>query len=254
MDLFTFKKIVGMLIMPMPFVGLLLVLAVFGFFTQRKKLTTTCAIFALLVFFISTTPMVPDRLLASIEKQYVQFDLSRNVSHIVVLGCGHVNDGTLPITSQIHPCSVIRINEALRLFRANPGSVVVTSGSAFNNAFSNAEMNKRLLVALGVPESQIKTFATPKDTREESIVMSRYLQNKTFALVTSASHMPRSMRLFSNQGLTPLPAPTEHLVRIAEDPDWRYYLPHSNNVRKLERWWYETMGQTWLSIKTWWNA
>ena len=239
--------------MPLPICTLLFAVGLYGLFTQRKKLATGFTLSGFVVLIISTMPMLSDRLLSGIEKQYPQFDMARPVSHIVVLGCSHVVDGTLPLTAQIHPCSLIRINEALRIYQANPHATLVTSGHSSDGEFTNAEMNRRLMIALGVNENRIKSFGSPKDTNEESRALANVLKGKTFALVTSASHMPRSMRLFEAQGLSPIPAPTEHLVRVTENPNWRYYIPNSNHAKKLERWWYETLGQTWLSIKTWWQ-
>ena len=252
-DLFTFKKIVGILFMPLPICTLLFAIGLFALFRGRSKLAKGFTLSGFVLLIISTMPMFSDRLLSGIEKQYPQFDMAKRVSHIVVLGCSHVVDGTLPLTSQIHPCSLIRVNEALRIFQANPRAILVTSGHSTDGEFTNAEMNKRLLMALGVNEDRIKSFGSPKDTNEESQALAKFLKGKAFALVTSASHMPRSMRLFEAQGLSPIPAPTEHLVRVREDPNWRYYIPNSNHPKKLERWWYETLGQTWLSVKNWWQ-
>ncbi|MFT4941819.1 MAG: uncharacterized SAM-binding protein YcdF (DUF218 family), partial [Paraglaciecola sp.] len=76
-----------------------------------------------------------------------------------------------------------------------------------------------------------------------------HLSGAKFALVTSASHMQRAMKLFQDQGLKPIAAPTEHLVRHTKSRPWQYMLPNSKNISKMERWWYEILGRTWLKLK-----
>lgn len=252
MELFSFKKLVGILLMPLPISTLLIILAVVLLINKKNTAASIFGGSGLLLLLLSTTPWLPDALLGKIEKQYPQFDLSQPVSHIVVLGCSHVNDGTLPITAQVHPCSVVRVNEAMRILEQNPNATVITSGASSSEVYSNAEMNKRLMVALGVDESKIVTITSPKDTYGESRALAQKLRGRPFALVTAASHMPRSVRLFENQNLHPIPAPTAHLVRRSDNVKWLYYLPNSRHTQKLERWWYETLGQTWISIRMWW--
>ena len=254
MDLFSFKKIVGTFVMPVPLSVILVIITIFALMMHRKKLAMTSGITALMIMLLSSTPFLPDRLLGNLEQTYKQFDMSQPVSTIVVLGCGHNDDGRLPLTAQISPCSSIRVMEAVRIFRNNPQARIFTSGRSLTQPFSNAEMNKRLLIALGVPESQITKFESPKDTREEAILLSKTIQDAPFVLVTSASHMARSVRLFESEGTTPIAAPTEHLVSDLGTKGWLYYAPSVRHLEKSQRWWYETMGHTWLTIRGWFES
>lgn len=253
MDLFVFKKVLGALLMPLPIISLLIVVALCAFYFNRKKIALTSGFFGLLLFVIVSTPILPNLLLREIEHSHPQFDLSTSVKKIVILGCGHVNDGTLPITSQIRPCSLIRITEAVRIFQHNPNATIVTSGDSEKHEFSNAEMNSRMLIALGVPESSIIMVNKSRDTEEESENLSSVLGKAPFALVTSASHMERAVNLFQQQRLSPIPAPTEHLVREDNGISFSGLLPNSKHITKAERWWYETLGQTWLAIRQWFS-
>lgn len=251
MDFFLLKKFIGAMLMPLPLCTILLLIAVLAFIFNKKRFAGSASIASLMIFLISSTPFFPNYMLHKIENQYRQYDLSNRVNHIVVLGCAHSNIASLPLTSQLHSCSMIRVTEAVRIFGFNPDATVITSGAAFTQDFSNAEMNKRMLMVLGVPESQITTSSEPRDTEEEAQQIAQILSNEPFALVTSASHMPRSMRLFEQYGLSPIAAPTEHLVKGRGFRRFTNILPSAQNIKKTERWWYETLGQSWLSIKSW---
>lgn len=240
-----------MLLMPIP-IGLILLLTSFILLLrhrQRAGLVTLALTFVLLFAF--STPMLPNALLRPLELTHKQFDLSAPVEFIVILGCGHTNDGALPITAQIKPCSTIRIVEALRIGQFNPQAKYITSGNTLREPFSNAEMNRDLLIALGVPEQRIITLSTSRDTEDEAENIAPIVGDKPFALVTSASHMSRASKLFKAKGLSPLFAPTEHLVRLSGGPSSLILsnAPNSKNLKKTERWWYETLGHSWLYLK-----
>jgi uncharacterized SAM-binding protein YcdF (DUF218 family) len=226
--------------------GLIGILAIYKGRSTLGRLLTLCSI---LLFTVISTPFLPNALLGPLENNFVKFDLSHHVDKIVVLGCGHTSEATLPITSQLAPCSLNRSIEAMRIHQNNPDSVFITSGSAINDPVSNAEMNKKLLLALGINEANIISVPLSKDTEDEAVNIGKLLRGDSFALVTSASHMSRAMNLFQEQGLVPIPAPTEHLVTSLEHKPWQSMLPHSQNIKKTERWWYETLGTIWLRLK-----
>lgn len=249
MDFFLVKKAVGALMMPLPLCMLLLVLCLLAILQQRRTLGLFFCTSSILLFIGISTPFLPDRLLRATEHAYPKFDLSQRVNKIVILGCGHVNDPHLPITSQLYPCSIARINEALRIHQQHPNTLLITSGGTLHNTISNAQMNKRLLLALGVKEQKILSIESSRDTEDEASNLAPYLQGEKFVLVTSASHMLRAMSLFEAQGLQPIAAPTDHLVRGRIDNPWQYILPYSKNISKMERWWYEVLGRTWLQLK-----
>ena len=54
----------------------------------------------------------------------------------------------------------------------------------------------RQLIESGIPKEDIIIHNTPKDTKEEAIKIKELLGDERFILITSASHMPRSMAIF----------------------------------------------------------
>jgi uncharacterized SAM-binding protein YcdF (DUF218 family) len=64
-------------------------------------------------------------------------------------------------------------------------------------------------LALGVKKENMIVNPQPRDTKEEALFLKDIVGSDKFVLVTSATHMPRSMKLFESLGLNPIAAPTD---------------------------------------------
>lgn len=250
MDLFIFKKIVGYAAMPLPLLVFIIFLGIFWTARNKKGMAIFSQLLGLILLLTITNPNISHRLLSPLEQQHKQYDLSVPIKTIVILGCGHTNDGMLPITAQLASCSMYRLAEGIRIYKANPGSRIIASGYGGTEPFSNAFMMKEVAIAMGIPENHIQILEYPKDTEQEAQAVSSIVSSSSFALVTSASHMYRAIQVFSTAGLDPIPAPTGHLAQDPSRADWWEYFPSAQNIRMIERWWYETMGAWWLAIKS----
>ena len=78
-------------------------------------------------------------------------------------------------------------------------------------------------------------------------MLSEKVGKKPFVLVTTASHMRRSVALFKKQGANPVPAPTGHRVKEAGDAKigWPSFFPKSSNIEKAEALFHEQLGLIW---------
>jgi len=243
MDLFLLKKIVTVLIMP---INIILILLFLALFLQRSKPKTSnkLLISATLLLLINTLPPLSDRLMSPLESHYnpyVKTDVV--VDYIVVLGCRHTSTPELPATSQLGTCSLQRMVEALRIYRLHPEARIITSGYSGLNQISNAEAVKNALVLLGVPAQKVITENYPKDTEEEALLISPRVLGTQVVLVTNADHMLRSMNYFSEQGVTPIAAPTGYWVKdLHADKNWAYYFPNGRKLDQTTTAWYETLG------------
>ena len=68
-------------------------------------------------------------------------------------------------------------------------------------------------------------------------------------VVSSASHLPRAMAYFRQEGLDPLPAPTAHRAlpqRFATPGD---FAPQADDLRTTESAWHELLGRLWASLR-----
>jgi uncharacterized SAM-binding protein YcdF (DUF218 family) len=170
-----------------------------------------------------------------------------NVDYILVLGSGHISDKTLPITSQISTTALTRLSEGIRHYNRLADVKLVVSGyGGRRDTNSHASMEKRAARALGVESDDIIMFETPKDTYEEAVAMKKVAANKPFILVTSASHMPRAIKIFKEQGLNPIAAPTDYQVR--SERGW-LLMPSGEGLCNSDLAFHEYLGLAWEWVK-----
>ncbi len=71
-------------------------------------------------------------------------------------------------------------------------------------------------------------------------------------LATSASHIPRSMRIFQKQGLNPIPSPCDYTAFEKPQIEWeswyQWLLPSGRNIDQSERALYEWLGNSYERI------
>ena len=122
-----------------------------------------------------------------------------------------------------------------------PGSKLILSGGKGRNSnVSDAELMADLAHELGVPRDDIILEKDSMSTEHEARLLKAVVRNRRFLLVTSASHMPRSVGLFRKMGMNPIPAPTGHLVKQYRDSI--SFRPGISNLKKTEIAFYEILG------------
>lgn len=213
--LFVAKKVVSALVYPL---GLSLLLWLAGILCWWRRprsyagpvLATAGAVWLLLM----SCPVTGFFLLHSLEVQAGKYadpiELSRNgVKYIVVLG-GDLRAGELTSADRIAYSSLVRLMEAIRLWKGAPGSRLVLSGGRVSKKMMTTADGMALLAEeLGVPRDAIILEAESWDTEEEAKLLKPILGADRFALVTAACHMPRSIMHFRAKGLDPIPAPAD---------------------------------------------
>lgn len=249
--LFTLKKFIGGLMLPLPFLLLVMALALVLLWWSRWQKTAkgllTASWFAL--FMLSLQP-VTDRLLKPIESAYPTWRGQEKVNYVVVLGGGYTWNPAWAPSSNLINNSLPRVTEGIRLWHANPGAKLVFTGApAKTNPVSTAEAGARVAQSLGVPRSDIITLDTPRDTEEEAAAVAKAIGHQPFLLVTSASHLPRAMRFFQHQGLKPIPAPANQMAIESPLNPWERAIPSPLWLMHSDRVGYETLGRIWQWLK-----
>ena len=243
MDLFLLKKFIGIMLMPLSIVLILMFIAIL-FYRTKPKLSYSALISASVLLFLSTFSPFSDTITAPLEDSYPAFTRSSQpVDYIVVLGCAHTTDHSLPATSHLKYCSLARLVEAVRIYRLHPEAQIITSGYADTNDISNAETVKQAAVLLGIPAEKIFTENFPQDTEEEAQLIAPRVLNKNVVLVSNSNHLPRAMAYFSMHGVNAIPAPAGPRVQQQKNIAWDYYLPHASNLQQTSMAWYETLGR-----------
>ncbi|MCW8335060.1 envelope biogenesis factor ElyC [Vibrio sp. SCSIO 43135] len=249
--MFELKKIISSMLMPLPamlilgFLGLMLIM-----FTAKRKTGCFVVLFSFIGIFLIAFQPVSTRLLMPMERQYSAFlPIDESVDYVMVLGSGHVVDDQIPPTSELSRTALMRLSEGIRILRMYPGSKLILSGYAGGSEFSNARMMAKVALALGVSKSDIILLETAQDTWEEARQAAAFVGQKRLILVTSASHMKRALNEFNSAGIKPLPAPTNYLAHSNITQPWEKYTPRAVYLEQTERYWHETLGLIWQSLR-----
>lgn len=247
---FLLKKFVSMFLMPLPIGVFFIVLAfIFLYKNKVKKAQMMLALSILWLFIFSYAP-VANTLLHSIESKVPTLHKApEDIKYIYVLGGGHHTDENLPITSQVVETSVVRLNEGIRLYhQLNSKAKIIVSGyHGLYDSTEHAVMQKKLAMSLGITENALILYLGTRDTQEEAQAGKVLLGLEPFILVTSASHMTRAVNFFKDEGLTPIPAPTNHLASIKHPNYTDFFSSHA--LMKSRIVFHEVLGMLWQKIK-----
>lgn len=190
------------------------------------------------------------RLLAApLEFTYPKYD-GQPVEFVVVLGSGHTSDARIPELSQLSRTGLSRLLQGIEVLKQNPGAKLLLSGYGGSDFRSHAEVMGDTALLLGVSPNKIMLAPEAKDTSEEADAWKQLLQKQSFALVTSAMHMPRAMYLFQRHGLSPVAAPANYETAGESATYWRGWLPKSTNLQISEAAWHEYLGLAWARLNS----
>jgi uncharacterized SAM-binding protein YcdF (DUF218 family) len=246
---FILKKLISMWLMPLPFCCLVII---FGLVVSywRAHIGRAIAFSGVAFLMLFSWQPFANSVLYPLENHYPSFDLSQPVDAVVVLGNCHTVNDKIPPMAQLCGTGLYRLMEGYRIWQANPEAELLLSGYAGNESRPYAEVAGEIALSLGVPKEKIRLFPTAQDTQEEAELTAPFLQGKRFALVTSASHIQRSMKWFEQQSiegqaLAPIAAPA-HFGAAKDSTNWKI---ESSALQKTERIWYELLGRLWQSLK-----
>lgn len=259
--MFILKKIISDFLCPLPsslllsFLGLYLL-----WFTTKQKVGKILVSVGLVILTLFSYRGIADKLLRPLERQYDTFEIKNSlavsetenasaIKFVVVLGGGHTSDPELPLLSQINTNPLVRLIEGIRIYRKYPGAKLLLSGGGAFDPVSEAEVMARVTREMGVPESDLVLESKSKDTRDEALFIKPIVGNEPFALVTTASHIPRSMALFKKLGMNPIPAPIGHSVKDEQGLSHYSFFPSTGNLRKTELVIHEYIGMAWAKLR-----
>jgi uncharacterized SAM-binding protein YcdF (DUF218 family) len=246
---FILKKLISMWLMPLPFCCLIILMGLILSF-WKVAIGRVLAFSGVLLLMLFSWQPFANSVLYPLENQYPTFDITQPVNAVVVLGnCHHVNDN-IPPMAQLCGTGLYRLMEGYRIWLANPNSELLLSGYAGDESRAYAEIAGDIALSLGVPKEKIHLFPSARDTQQEAELTAPFLKDKRFALVTSASHIQRSMHWFQQhkidgQYLQPIAAPA-HFDAQEKSSNWKI---ETSALVKTERTWYELLGNIWAAIK-----
>lgn len=205
------------------------------------------AIIQLLAF---SSPLVSDRLLQGLEDQARAGSSDQQRASLILEGGRYgaivlLGGGIKPAAppARTHPDlgdAADRVWHTARLYRQGLAPKIIVSGGlspgleSRNDIHTEAQAMKSLLIDLGVPSSAITLEEKSRSTRENARYTKAQLGSQTAALVTSAFHMPRSLRTFEREGLTVHGYPTDFRVAPNVEPLWKRLLPNARSLENSE--------------------
>jgi uncharacterized SAM-binding protein YcdF (DUF218 family) len=176
---------------------------------------------------------------------------------IVVLGSGSVtvrNWDAIPY-STVDPWAASRVLEASRVFRAIDAGWIISSGGHARRddpAVPTGESMRDALVQLGVPLDRIVVETRSRDTHEEAIVVAPMLHSMQVdhvVLVTSDTHMLRSICAFRAAGVDAIPAIARN--PYADDPRQTRFRPGHRGLQASSAIAHEIFGIAYYAARGW---
>lgn len=233
MDTFVLLKFLGHLALPPASMALgLLIAGVIALFGWRRlaKLVAVVAVAEMLLF---AWPPVADALVAPLQDEALALAQQAKpccYEAIVVLG-GAITPAAPPHMVQPHLTdSADRVWEAARLYHRGVAPRIIPTGGGYpaeggTPPMTEAEAMRIFLRDLGVPEQAIVEEDKARNTIQNIAFVRTMVGDKPVALVTSAYHMPRAMRLARRMGLNASAFPTAWIAPAAARPAWGNWLP-----------------------------
>ncbi len=232
---FILSKTLARFAYPLPL--LILVLLVIVLFYRRRWARSTLGV-ALVGIYVLSLPFTANRLLHWLEAPRVSPQDLRPPYDVLIVLSGAVDlslsqPGRLEFTG-----AVDRILAGMRLLREGVGKTLLISGGSgdlFNQRASEARLLKDFVLAFGVPEERLVIDAVSRNTYENAVQTARLMRRHDFQralLITSASHMRRSLAVFHKQGIAPDPYPVDFGARLGVTPF--SFVPTSGALHRTE--------------------
>lgn len=233
MTSFALLKILGQMALPPASLALGLVVAAVLVVLGFRRLSRFVAFVALTQTVAFSLPLVSDLMMLPLQEEArieAQAAVPCCYDSIVVLG-GAVVPPMLPGSPDPSLTNASdRVWHAARLFKRGVAPrIIVTGGNVLLSegrpTTSEAEAMRRFLTDLGVPQEAIVEEGKAINTIENIRFVRELVKEKKVALVTSAFHMPRALRLARLAGLDAAAFPTNLLGRSEARMDWENWVP-----------------------------
>ena len=217
---FVLSKILVVLLEPLVHPLLLVSLGRLAQWRRRRRIARFCYGFAIMLPLLYGFIPFSSLPLRVLENQFPIPSLASTqpIDGIIVLG-GHTDDGGIA-QSRAQPqqnSSADRFTYGVTLHRQFPEALLLFtgfSGKLQHAGWNEAKITGALIDALGVPQDNILFETTSRNTYENAVNSKAVLvpqPGSRWLLVTSASHMPRSIGTFRAAGWTGLiPYPVDY--------------------------------------------
>ena len=210
------SKLIPLFIYPLGLSCLLLLIALW-FCYRRSRWSFIPVLLALIILMSASNVRVSNSLITSLERQYLPSDNMPQAEAIVVLG-GATRSSEAPRIMPDMSDRGDRLLYAVKLYKDGAAPLILLTGGRiqwFGGGSSEAESMATIMEIMGIPRDVILLESRSLNTHENAVYTKEILKRRNInkiLLVTSATHMPRSLAIFRKQGINAIPAPTDFLV------------------------------------------
>jgi uncharacterized SAM-binding protein YcdF (DUF218 family) len=228
---FVFSKIVQFCIEPLNWVIVFAALSLLFLSLRKPHLCKRFLLFALtdllLLGWLPTSEVFLRTLEDSVPKVQLAQMSEADFGGIIILG-GAIEGGEIALDRgevSIYS-SAERVTKAFELIRKYPDLPFIFSGFSGRlvpTGMSEADAFKQLVVEQGLPDKNAHYENQSRNTYENVVLMKPMILElgakstkeadispKPWLLITSASHMYRSVKIFQKQGITVIPVPVDY--------------------------------------------
>lgn len=241
-------KILPYALYPITFIILLLVWAVFF----KKRLPVIVALFLLVV---TSSPIISNRLVQYLERDELRkspADMQKADAIVVLSGMIGPIQGSQGLIYEWGDPD--RFFGGIELIKAGVAPKIIFTGGKLpwqsKETKPEGEILSQHATDWGIPASQIFITKDVQNTKDESVAVKEVLANsnlRKIILVTSAFHMPRSKRLFENEGIEVQTYPVDYKLGVSELTPMSF-LPSADAFSNFQFAWRELIGRLYYSI------
>ncbi|MBL3526691.1 MAG: YdcF family protein [gamma proteobacterium endosymbiont of Lamellibrachia anaximandri] len=250
MDVVTTKAIEHLLLPP----GGPILLGFIGLLFWRLGWGRKLFVLALLLQWILSLPVTASLLTAGLEHYPALTDkaiTNSGAEAIVVLGGGRYLDAPEYGGDTANQRVLFRLRYAARLAHKTGLPVIPSGGNAVYSGTAEARISAEILrdeFGVTVEHIEPRSHTTWENARFTAQLLKK-LGIKRILLVTTASHMPRSMDAFARNGIDAVAAPTGFVYKPGGKTSWLNGLPNGRAVRQTEMAMHEYVGMIWYRFK-----
>ncbi|MGG1555804.1 YdcF family protein [Paenibacillus ferrarius] len=240
-------KIVYLFLFP-PGIYILVLFALTAYFIHKKKIILSILLALVSIFsYLSTCTFLGYAMINALENEYA-FPDSIAGDSIVVLGEGTSPGPTVDGPGELTGDLALNVIAALKLYNRLQVPIIVSGGSSLNarNEQNEAQLSKRDLLQMQVPEDMIITEDRSRTTQENAQFTAAILKQRGLTspiLVTTAPHIPRSVALFQQEGVSVLAVPTRYTPPQNVQYNLFDFLPSPSGVFMVQQGLKEALGQ-----------
>ncbi|MDN5342709.1 YdcF family protein [Oceanotoga sp. DSM 15011] len=249
-------KIIGSLF-EIPGIFILICFIMFLYYLKKEKRVRKFLLSILIIIYIISTGWFSRMLVYPLENKYPPFKLqgkefSNDNGIILTLGGGIISNIS-ENTNQLSDSSMQRIYQSYLMYKNLRYPIIVTGGKIEGTKnLPEAFVMKDTLIKMGVEPEDIFIEINARNTEENAKFASdiaKSLNKDKIYLVTSAVHLPRSMKIFEKyfeENLIPIP--TDYQLSRTE-LSWYDFLPKMEFLKATASALHEYIGILYLMLK-----